>query len=1205
MGTEADWTWVPFYVYPESRGGYNLMDDEAQDMLDDGIVVENPEYPSGAPDYYSGSGSRYWYANGGVYRVSDHWGSNVGSCDWQLLDYEHENASNSWRDDAGERCGFCQWDDFDFRLMPPIAIIKDDDLGAAAGYVEVEIEPSMLGDGMVHFNGYSGLYYSDDCEGVIYVPSDYFAHLVDSGVGDYYQGAKGASALPDAYRGGNCFETAWDMLMDSVDYNIKSDLLICHGVLDGPIDGYVFTHGWNETGDGATCFDFSNGNEICMNRDMYYSVMGVHPETVHRYDYLDAYSEARRTMKYGPWADELQFEYKEVAMSQTKTSFDVPIENTGGDCFVVAVENMMDDGPGGDMLLAHGIVSGQGALSGIRFVHAWNEFPSGYVLDESNGNSILMPVSQYYEMGDIDQEEVYLYDFEEMGRKILEFGTYGPWESEFMFDYKEAGMGKSPGFTVNASKRGSWDVSEFDDYTIYADQFSGVEAWVESIDVDGGFSWGVFDNGSSVAFGNERNIDEARSVALDVAQRRIDGMPLGYDAYSGKFFDSPLDERMITSQQAGCDLDWIDDGIDEYGDHYWFASDGDYEYVICNPSGYDGAWDAYQWDVLDLDSRDFYERGGESSLEYAMDACRDVCDEINGTGVFASSMKIAKSVLPLFKDFEHQLNVFGEDIYVYDDGYLRIEIAYYNRTWNWEISRSGMRSDVMAISIVDCDTPEEAWNDLRERAENGDLGVGGVWTVPVEASKTSYVNQWGVDVPSSYQVLESLVMNMHSSAEIIEDDDAWNPEGLSGDDYDRNDSEQMSFPYLVAKYDARMAYLDYVCSIQCSVFVEDGKGFCNTGDVSVVLSTPNGDFSMSSVEDELIRWFDSQRGGYEFWSDNDMLKIADNDTEYIILVADEIQSIVSYNSVMNMQKSSGKIDIKWDEEYDGSLWSKVMLPGSGGIVQCGVNPSFGCCTWGVYSEETELEVDGGFCNDIDEGKTFCQRVVDELCDAFSDDDFSYMGSLKKTSSADDWRVGDVFDRYDNVGNFVGKYEVLDVKQRSWRDSDGVFCDSTSYFVRNIDTGDTRWLDSGFVMNGIDAFPVVAKTASTKSASFGDSSTSAWYEIDGGLRLLVDIAHDGRWCWVVYAPVPSDWPAPFDEPNYIDEQASGWGFGSKDEAFADFVNHGGYGDVSAQLHAKTATRQFTYAEMEELDREIEGRELHNRSRLKAFAEEALW
>ena len=60
------------------------------------------------PDYVSDSGSKYWYTESGVYRLSDHWGFGVGSCDWLL----NEDPELSWRDDSGKRLGYANFSDF-------------------------------------------------------------------------------------------------------------------------------------------------------------------------------------------------------------------------------------------------------------------------------------------------------------------------------------------------------------------------------------------------------------------------------------------------------------------------------------------------------------------------------------------------------------------------------------------------------------------------------------------------------------------------------------------------------------------------------------------------------------------------------------------------------------------------------------------------------------------------------------------------------------------------------------------------------------------------------------------------------------------------------------------------------------------------------------------------------------------------------------
>ena len=102
--------------------------------------------------------------------------------------------------------------------------------------------------------------------------------------------------------------------------------------------------------------------------------------------------------------------------------------NDGGDCFVVALENVMLDK---DLYLCHGIVSGQGPLTGIRFAHAWNETQTGHVIDQSNGNDVCMPRDAYYALGQIDSDEVRYYNFDEMAMNVVEYETYGPWDELF------------------------------------------------------------------------------------------------------------------------------------------------------------------------------------------------------------------------------------------------------------------------------------------------------------------------------------------------------------------------------------------------------------------------------------------------------------------------------------------------------------------------------------------------------------------------------------------------------------------------------------------------------------------------------------------------------------------------------------------------------------------------------------------------------
>lgn len=111
---------------------------------------------------------------------------------------------------------------------------------------------------------------------------------------------------------------------------------------------------------------------------------------------------------------------RSAALLKRSDAFDA-----GGDCFIVALQNQMDDPT---LTLCHGIVHGQGQLEGYVFPHAWNETEYGTVIDQSNGNNVELPKDVYYALGGI--ETVYKYDHNEMLEIVVNDGTYGPWEDE-------------------------------------------------------------------------------------------------------------------------------------------------------------------------------------------------------------------------------------------------------------------------------------------------------------------------------------------------------------------------------------------------------------------------------------------------------------------------------------------------------------------------------------------------------------------------------------------------------------------------------------------------------------------------------------------------------------------------------------------------------------------------------------------------------
>ena len=109
----------------------------------------------------------------------------------------------------------------------------------------------------------------------------------------------------------------------------------------------------------------------------------------------------------------------------------------GGDCYEAAVRELMswDDTKRAGALLCHGTVTGQGAIRGVRYGHAWIEV-SGCggtglmddgVVDTSNGRRLEVPAYFYYVMGEISN--VTKYSFQEAVLQMVEHRTYGPWTS--------------------------------------------------------------------------------------------------------------------------------------------------------------------------------------------------------------------------------------------------------------------------------------------------------------------------------------------------------------------------------------------------------------------------------------------------------------------------------------------------------------------------------------------------------------------------------------------------------------------------------------------------------------------------------------------------------------------------------------------------------------------------------------------------------
>jgi len=105
---------------------------------------------------------------------------------------------------------------------------------------------------------------------------------------------------------------------------------------------------------------------------------------------------------------------------------------SGGDCFDSAYDFIIKNGINNpDLMLVHGIVSGQGELRGYRFTHAWCE-DEEFVYDNSNNRVVKIPKIIYYSIGNVNPEQSKTYSYKD----ILDKKNKGPWDIENVV-YKE------------------------------------------------------------------------------------------------------------------------------------------------------------------------------------------------------------------------------------------------------------------------------------------------------------------------------------------------------------------------------------------------------------------------------------------------------------------------------------------------------------------------------------------------------------------------------------------------------------------------------------------------------------------------------------------------------------------------------------------------------------------------------------------------
>jgi len=99
-----------------------------------------------------------------------------------------------------------------------------------------------------------------------------------------------------------------------------------------------------------------------------------------------------------------------------------------GDCYEAAAMFVIGNAFCPGIVLAHGEVTGQGKIAGIRYGHAWVEIGDA-VIDPSNGRKICMRRDAYYAIGKITGSVV-RYAPHDARRMMLETHHYGPWEGK-------------------------------------------------------------------------------------------------------------------------------------------------------------------------------------------------------------------------------------------------------------------------------------------------------------------------------------------------------------------------------------------------------------------------------------------------------------------------------------------------------------------------------------------------------------------------------------------------------------------------------------------------------------------------------------------------------------------------------------------------------------------------------------------------------
>lgn len=137
--------------------------------------------------------------------------------------------------------------------------------------------------------------------------------------------------------------------------------------------------------------------------------------------------------------------------------------------------------------------------------------------------------------------------------------------------------------------------------------------------------------------------------------------------------------------------------------------------------------------------------------------------------------------------------------------------------------------------------------------------------------------------------------------------------------------------------------------------------------------------------------------------------IGDNGEEYKVPI-DDIDGMP--NLIIEGKRNRNAFDTgEWWAEYDGSMWRFSDIDGYGRIQSSAIPHNDGIVTWGIYSPGTDDEIDGGFCNSIEEGMALCDKAINGLTG-------NRAASRRMNRKADFWNPSPVAEQLMDIDNAV-------------------------------------------------------------------------------------------------------------------------------------------------------------------------------------------